>query len=57
MHGLNSLQTAARIQELAGLHMALDENDKEHPPMEQVMEIKAAVARKNKSNKKYTCVR
>lgn len=37
--------------------MALDENDKEHPPMEQVMEIKAAVARKNKSNKKYTCVR
>jgi serine/threonine protein kinase len=52
MHGLNSLQTAARIQELAGLHMALDENDKAHPLMEQVMEIKAAVARKNKDTKK-----
>ncbi len=50
MHGLNSLQTAARIQELAGLHMALDENDKAHPLMEQVMEIKAAVARKKQKH-------
>ncbi len=48
MHGVNSLQTAARIQELASLHMALDENDKAQPLMEQVMEIKAAVARKSK---------
>ncbi len=49
MHGLNSLQTATRIQELASLHMALDENDKAQPLMEQVMEIKSAVARKKKA--------
>ncbi len=49
MHGLNSLQTATRIQELASLHMALDENDLAQPLIEQVMEIKAAVARKKKS--------
>ncbi len=48
MHGLNSLQTASRIQELASLHMALDENDQAQPLMEQVMEIKSAVARKKK---------
>jgi serine/threonine protein kinase len=51
MHGLNSLQTASRIQELASLHMALDENDQAQPLMEQVMEIKSAVARKKKNKK------
>ncbi len=48
MHGLNSLQTATRIQELASLHMALDENDLAQPLIEQVMEIKAAVESKKK---------
>ena len=52
MHGLNSLKTAAHIQELASLHMALDENDKAQPLMEQVMEIKSAVASKSKRAKK-----
>lgn len=46
MHGVNSLKTAERIQELASLHIALDENDKAQPLLEQVMEIKSALAKK-----------
>jgi serine/threonine protein kinase len=46
MHGVNSLKTAERIQELASLHIALDENDKAQPLLEQVMEIKATIAKK-----------
>lgn len=51
MHGVNSLKTAERIQELASLHIALDESDKAQPLLEQVMEIKAAVAKKYKGAK------
>lgn len=51
MHGVNSLKTAERIQELASLHIALDESDMAQPLLEQVMEIKAAVAKKNKGAK------
>lgn len=51
MHGVNSLKTAERIQELASLHIALDENDQAQPLLEQVMEIKSAIAKKSKSSK------
>jgi len=49
MHGLNSLKTAARIEELASLHLALDESDEAEKLMKQVMEIKAAISGKAKT--------
>jgi serine/threonine protein kinase len=42
VHGKNSLQTAKRLTELASLYSALDEPEKAHPLMEEVMEIRAA---------------
>lgn len=52
MHGTNSLKTAARMEELASLHLALDESDKAEALMKQVMEIKAAAAAKNSPGRK-----
>lgn len=47
MHGANSLKTAARMEELAKLHLALDESNEAEKLMKQVMEIKAAAAAKH----------
>lgn len=52
MHGAGSLKTAARMEELATLHLALDESDKAEKLMKQVMEIKAAAAAKHSTGQK-----
>ena len=52
MHGAGSLKTAARMEELAALHLALDESDKAEKLMKQVMEIKAAAAAKHSKGQK-----
>lgn len=47
MHGDESLQTASRLEELASLHMALDESDEAQPLMKQAMNIRAKLAGKS----------
>ena len=48
MYGVNSLKTADRLEELATLHLALDESAKAQPIMEQVMDIKAKLGKNKK---------
>lgn len=42
MYGPNSLKTAERMSQLASMYLALDQQDKAQPLIDQVMEIKAA---------------
>jgi len=51
MYGTNSLKTAARIEELASLHLALDESEQAEKLMKQAMEIKSAVAKATPGSK------
>jgi tetratricopeptide (TPR) repeat protein len=48
IYGVNSVKTADRLEELATLHLALDESAKAQPIMDQVMDIKASLGKTKK---------